>query len=549
MGQAAAKGAPSQDLAARITGLIGPDRVQDDPAQRVFFSTDLAKQGETAEAVVRVRSTEELSRLLVFCTDEKVIAVPRGGGFSYTGGYTPVAGRTIIVDLRGLDQIVEINERDMYVRVGAGCTWERLYETLKAHGLRTPYYGPMSGYNATVGGALSQGSLFLGSTEFGTTADSVLSLEVVLANGDVIHTGSDSSAGTQPFFRNYGPDLTGLFLGDTGALGFKTAATLKLIHFPDHQAFGSFAFDKGTDAMAALSDIGRAGIAAEAYCWDPFFVDAMSQASTGLQQDLSFLWGVVRNSAGIRDGLSAGVRIALAGKSVFRKGCHIIQMTVDDHSRAGAAARLKKARAIALSHGGKELAPSVPMALRGTPFTNFNVPERRTTLRNLPTNSLYSHSRAPAALQAIKALFESERADIERHGMQIGTIFFAVGRNAMTIEPLFYWDDPQHFLHNRIEQRSDLAGLDQQRQPPPATLYAMELREKLKRVMEAHGAVHVQIGRSYSYLKTREPRLAALLADIKASLDPANLVNPGSLGLEPRRRAAHDDARQFFHSG
>jgi FAD/FMN-containing dehydrogenase len=531
MAHAAALDAPADDLAARLQALMGSDRVEVDAAQRVFFSTDLAKRGETADAVVRVASTEELSRLLAFCSAEKLTVIPRGGGFSYTGGYTPPAGRTVIVDMRGIDQIVEINAEDLYVRVGAGCTWHRLYETLKAKGLRTPYYGPMSGYNATIGGALSQGSLFLGSTEFGTTADSVLSLEVVLANGDVIHTGSDSSTGTQPFFRNYGPDLTGLFLGDTGALGFKTTATLKLIRWPEHQAFGSFAFERGPDGMAALSEIGRAGIATEAYCWDPFFVDAMSQASTGFQQDLSFLWGVVRNSAGIRDGVSAGVRIALAGKSVFRKGSHIIQMTVDDHSRAGAAARLQKARAIALSHGAKELAPSVPMALRGTPFTNFNVPERRSTLRNLPTNSLYTHSRAPAALQAIRDLFEAERAEIERHGMQIGTIFFAVGRNAMTIEPLFYWEDPQHFHHNRVEQRSDLAGLDQHQEVPPATIYAMELREKLKRVMEAHGAVHVQIGRSYSYLQTREPRLAALLADIKASLDPDNLVNPGSLGL------------------
>jgi FAD/FMN-containing dehydrogenase len=518
-------------IGTRIAELVGADRVKDGLAERTFFSTDLAKRGETADAVVRIASTEDLSRLLAWCSREGLVAIPRGGGFSYTGGYTPPPGRAVIVDMRDLDEIIEINETDLYVRVGAGCTWHRLYEALKARGLRTPYYGPMSGYNATVGGALSQGSLFLGSTEYGTTADSVLSLEVVLANGDIIHTGSDSSGGTQPFFRNYGPDLTGLFLGDTGALGFKTVATLKLIRFPEHQAFGSFAFDRGPDAMAALSEIGRTGLAAEAYCWDPYFVNAMSQASTGVRQDLSFLLAVVRNSAGLRDGLSAGARIALAGKSVFRKGSHIIQMTIDDHSRAGAAARLKTARTIALSHGAKELAPSVPMALRATPFTNFNVPERRTMLRNLPTNSLYPHSRAPAALAAIQALFASERAEIERHEMEIGTIFFAVGRNAMTIEPLFYWHDAQHFHHNRIDQRSDLDGLGQQLEPPPATVYAMELREKLKRVMEAHGAVHVQIGRSYNYLNTREPRVAAMLAGIKASVDPDNLVNPGSLGL------------------
>ena len=518
-------------IGERLAAIVGADRVKADTEARTFFSTDLAAQGQLTQAVVRVVSTEELSQVVAACTAQGLAVIPRGGGFSYTGGYTPVTAGSVTIDMRGLDRIVEINAEDMYVRVGTGCTWRNLYEALKAKGYRTPYYGPMSGYNATIGGALSQGSFFLGSTEYGTTADSVLSLEVVLANGDVIHTGSDSAAGVGPFYRTYGPDLTGLFLADTGALGFKAVATLKLIPFPPHQAYGSFSFTSGAATMAALSDIGRAGLAAEAYAWDPYFVEVMSTATTGTKQDLAFLWGVVRNGAGIVDGVSAGLRIALAGKSVFKPGTHIIQIMIDDHSAAGAAERLKRVRAIALRHGAKELAPSVPRATRGCPFTDFNVPERRTTLRNLPTNSLYPHSRAPVALKAIRALFTEEQAELTRHGISIGLVFFAVGKNAMCIEPLFYWDDPQHFLHDRIGETSDVGGLAAFDDRPEATRYAFALRERLKAVMKANGAVHVQIGKAYDYLPTREPRVAALLGDIKASLDPDNLVNPGSLGL------------------
>ena len=523
--------AATDTLGAELGEIVGADRVREGEAERTFFSTDLAKGGLTARAVVRVASTDELARVVAHCTAQGLAVIPRGGGFSYTGGYTPVEPDTVTVDLRGLDQVVEINAEDMYVRVGVGCTWRVLYETLKAKGLRTPYFGPMSGYNATVGGALSQGSFFLGSTEYGTTAESVLSLEIVLANGDVIHTGSDSAAGVGPFFRTYGPDLTGLFLGDTGALGFKAVATLKLIPFPQHQAYGSFAFDTGSSAMAALSEVARTGLAAEAYVWDPYFVKVMSQATTSTREDVSFLWGAIRNGAGLFDGLAAGARIALAGKSVFRAGTHIMQIMIDDHSAAGAAERLKTIRRIARGHDARELAPSVPRATRGTPFTNWNVPERRTTQRNLPTNSLYPHSRAPAALRAIKAFFAEHQAAMAEHGMEVGTIFFAVGKNAMTIEPLFYWDDPQHVLHDRIAQTSDLAALSMFEDVVPATRFAHDLREKLKAVMKANGAVHVQIGKSYDYLPTREPRLASLLKDIKASLDPRNRVNPGSLGL------------------
>ena len=90
----------------------------------------------------------------------------------------------------------------------------------------------------------------------------------------------------------------------------------------------------------------------------------------------------------------------------------------------------------------------------GTPFTDFNVAERRTTLRNVPANGLFSHSCAPAALADMSALFDG------------GTC-----------------------------------------------------------------SCHVQIATTYDYLGTREPRVAALLKDNKASVDPDNRINPGSLGL------------------
>ncbi|WP_336952828.1 FAD-binding oxidoreductase [Sphingobium aromaticivastans] len=518
-------------ISAQLAAIVGADNLIDGLDQRTFFSTDIAKRGETVLAVARPGTTEQVSQIVAACTAQGIAVVPRGGGFSYTGGYTPAEPDSVTIDMRGLDRVVEINEEDMYVRVETGCTWRVLYETLKARGLRTPYYGPMSGYNATVGGALSQGSFFLGSTEYGTTAETVLSLEVVLANGDVIHTGSDSAAGVGPFFRPYGPDLTGLFLADTGAMGFKTVATLKLIRFPQHQGYGSFAFDSGPQAMAALSEIGRAGLAAEAYAWDPYFVKIMSEATTSTKQDLAFLWAVIRNSAGIVDGLTAGLRIALSGKRVFREGTHIIQIMIDDHSAAGAAERLKKVRAIAMANGATELAPSVPRAIRGTPFTDFNVPERRTTLRNLPINSIYPHSRAPAALKAIRALLAENQAEIDRHGMNVGVVFFAVGKNAMCIEPILYWHDEQHFHHNRLTERSDVEAIDKIGERPAATLFAMELREKLKAVMKANGAVHVQIGKAYNYLPSREPRVAELVRAVKASVDPDRRINPGALGL------------------
>ena len=109
----------------------------------------------------------------------------------------------LLVDTSRLDRVVEINVEDAYVVVDAGVTWKALHEALAAKGVRTPYFGPMSGSHATVGGALSQGSIFHGTARYGAWADAVLGLQVVTANGDILAPGprlprtpARSSAGT-----------------------------------------------------------------------------------------------------------------------------------------------------------------------------------------------------------------------------------------------------------------------------------------------------------------------------------------------------------------
>ena len=148
---------------------------------------------------------------------------------SYSKGYVPLKEGSIIVDFSRMNNVIEINEEDMYVRVESGCTWETLYRELENTNLRTPFWGTLSGISATVGGTLSQNGIFWGSTKYGSAVDSVVALEVVAGDGTLIKTGSDIQKNSTPFFRHYGPDLTGLFMCDNGALGFKVTATLKLI--------------------------------------------------------------------------------------------------------------------------------------------------------------------------------------------------------------------------------------------------------------------------------------------------------------------------------
>ncbi len=523
------------DITGLMADIVGDDHVITDLAQRTFFSTDIAGTGGVAAAVVRIDDTAKLRSVVHACTERGLIIVPRGGGFSYTGGYTPASDGAVVVDLRGLDKIVEINTEDMYVVVEVGCTWQRLYDALKAKGVRTPYFGPMSGYRATVGGALSQGSFFLGSSQHGPVSDSVLGLEVVLADGTLLRTGSGASADNiPPFFRQYGPDATGLFLSDTGAMGFKTRAVLKLIPFPQHQAYGSFAFTDHRSAIAAISAIGRSGLAAECYCWDPYFVRLMAAAaSTGTKEDLKFLLNVVKGGSNLIDGLGAAAQIALAGRSVFEGETWLMHVTIDDASGPGAREKLKLVKAMAVRAGGKSASPTAPRAMRGTPFTDFNTEERRTPKRNLPIHGLTTHSRAAAVADDIYGVIDTFSAQMQSDEIGCGVILFAVGAQTVAVEPLIHWHDDQQFTHDRVSETTDLEALARQAGTPPATTTALAMKAAFKAVFRRHGCIHLQIGRSYPWRDTRDPATLKLLGAIKGIVDPDCLINRGSLGFEP----------------
>jgi FAD/FMN-containing dehydrogenase len=518
-----------------LKSLLGEDNVITSLEERVFFSTDIYSQGVTVDAVVKPGTTEEVAKAVAICTGHGRAVIPRGGGFSYTGGYVPVVENTVTFDLRRLNKIIEINVEDGYVTTECGVTWKQLYDALKEKGVRTPYFGPMSGYSATVGGALSQGSFFLGSTQYGTIADSVLSLEVVLADGSVIRTGSASSTISQsPFYRWYGPDLTGLFLADTGAMGFKTRASFKLLPFPQFQRYGTFPFETIKQSIAATSEIARRGLAAECYVWDPTFVKGIGQR-TNMLQDLKYMAGVVGSGSSWMSGLKDAARIAMAGKKVFDGSAYLLHITIDEVSDAAAEEKLKMIQEIIQRNGGGEIEATAPRTMRGTPFNDpLAAVLPSPGYRNLPTNGLVPHSKAQELAVRIHNYFDEQKPLFDKFGITWGVIVFAVGSTAICIEPLYFWDDPKHYHHDRRKETSRLDELAKIPETPAVFEAVTTLRNGLIDIYTEMGAVHVQIAKSYKYHETRDPQTLALIDAIKDVLDPNCLVNPGSLGFAPR---------------
>ena len=179
---------------------VGAEHVLSDEGSLALHSHDIFSQGQAPLAVVRPGTVDELAACVAAATSRGHAVVPRGGGMSYTGGYLAVEADSVQFDMRRMNRVLEINSEDMYVTVECGCTWRELHQALEGTGLRTPFWGTLSGIKATVGGGLSQNGIFWGSGLHGSAVDTVVSLAVVLADGTIINTGSNAQKNSTPFF-------------------------------------------------------------------------------------------------------------------------------------------------------------------------------------------------------------------------------------------------------------------------------------------------------------------------------------------------------------
>src|SRR5689334_8550302 len=249
------------DLNSQLRSVVGDDAVLSDAASRDYYGNDIFWQpGILPEAIVLPSTQEHAAEAIRLTCAAGFAVVPRGGGMSYSKGYLPAARGSVVFDSSRLRRVVEVNVPDYYITIEAGCTWADVDAVLEGTGLRTAYWGPLSGRIATVGGALAQNSAFYGSALHGTVGDTVIGVRVVLADGTLVTTGSAGRQSTKPFTRDGGPDMTGIFVGDNGSLGFKVAATLRLKPRAEYIGYLSFGFFS-MEAMA-LAQMEMSGLEA-----------------------------------------------------------------------------------------------------------------------------------------------------------------------------------------------------------------------------------------------------------------------------------------------
>jgi len=521
----------STRLAAELQGILGAGHLLTGEADRRFYSQDIAgPRAHVAACVAQPQTVEALAASVAAIAAAGCAVVPRGGGASYTGGYVPPDDASVVVDTCGLDRVVEINAADMYVTVEAGCTWQALLGALEPHGLRTPFWGPLSGGTATVGGSLSHNAILWGSARYGVSAETVLALDVVLADGSLLRTGAAATMHGRPFFRYYGPDLTGLFLGDAGALGIKARATLRLMRRPAWVETGSFGFGTHGELAAAMTDIAREGLVSECFAMDPVLT-AQRMKRAGLAQDLKAVKGVISSARGLASGLKEAARVALAGRGFLDDAPYSMHVGTEGRSESVVTEALAEVRRIVATHGGREVENTVPKVLRGMPFVPMTSAIGPAGERWLPVHALVPLSDAAEAWSAVNALFESRRKDLDRLGVQIGVLTAIVGTNAFVLEPVFYWPAPRTPYYERLLDEATRAKFSDFAPNPEGEALVLELRGTLTALFLARGAAHLQIGRTYRYREGLRPEPARLLEAIKRAVDPRGRINPGALGL------------------
>ncbi|KAH8131798.1 FAD-binding domain-containing protein [Trichoderma asperelloides] len=201
-------------------------------------------------AVVRPKSTEQVSIIAKICSKYKVPMTPYGAGSSMEGNFSsPFSG--ICIDLSEMNKIVEFHPDDMDVVVQAGVNWMKLNAELKDSGLFLP---PDPGPMAYIGGMIATNCSGTNAMRYGAMKDYVVNLTVVLADGTVIKTRQ------RPRKTSAGYNLNSLFTGSEGTLGIVTEATLKLAILPRSFSVATVAFKSIHAAAAAASSLVRAGL-------------------------------------------------------------------------------------------------------------------------------------------------------------------------------------------------------------------------------------------------------------------------------------------------
>ena len=239
------------DVYSSLINIVGEDRVSNSQEELFIYSRDPgAQHPRKVDYVVMPKTVEEVQKVIILANKEKIPITPLGAGFTLSALVVPNKGG-IVLDMKGMDKIIEVNEKNRYAVVEAGVSQAALKTYLEKNYPHLQHSTPEAPPTVTVvGNALIQGHGHI-SPRYGVNSDMINGMEVVLPTGEVCKIGSCS---VSPYWFTRGPlpDLSGLFIGWFGTTGVVTKLSIKLYPKPrcrEVMAFSTDDIDLITDAI------------------------------------------------------------------------------------------------------------------------------------------------------------------------------------------------------------------------------------------------------------------------------------------------------------
>ncbi|GAA0594807.1 FAD-linked oxidase C-terminal domain-containing protein [Virgibacillus siamensis] len=292
-------------LVEKLESALSPDRVSENQTLLEQHSSDESYHTPNLpEIIVFPENTNEVSAVVKIAKEHDTTVVPYGFGSSLEGNVIPYDGG-IVMDFSLMNKVLEIRENDFLVKVQPGVTRSQLDKELKKYGL---FFSVDPGADATLGGMASTNASGTTAVRYGIMRDQVRDMEVVMADGSVIHTGNMAAKSSS------GYNLNGIFVGSEGTLGCFTELTLKVYGIPENIMAARAEFSTVDDAVEAVISILQAGIPiARVELVDEQSIKQMNHFSdtdynavptlflefhgneAGLQQDVEFMKEIVKD--------------------------------------------------------------------------------------------------------------------------------------------------------------------------------------------------------------------------------------------------------------
>ena len=203
------------------------------------------------DCIIWPENAQQIVEIVKIACEEKIPIIPYGGGSGVVGSAIPIKGG-IVVDMKKMDKVLEIDDSSLMARVQTGINGMNLERHLNRKGYTLGHI-PQSLYCSCLGGWLACKAAGQFSTKYGKIEDIVIAMEAVLADGTLIKSKAVPRSST-------GPEVEKLLLGSEGTLGIITEATLKIWPYPEKRVMLSFAFDDIARALEAVRKIMRKNV-------------------------------------------------------------------------------------------------------------------------------------------------------------------------------------------------------------------------------------------------------------------------------------------------